>query len=117
MGLFGNLRRLSRIEEKVENAEGELRDLRNEIDDLVARVRKLVWRVGKMGAPPDDATNTVGARGPLFTETGLSEGKVDPVSARLLARRNRGRHVETPDDRVHREFAERNGLTSNDSKE
>jgi len=83
-------RRSGRLAEEVEMLRRKVDAVLYDQEDIKSRLQKVLWRIGKLGAgaaaqeAPGTAPSTDNAIAPSVTST-------DPVSARILARRGRGR--------------------------
>jgi len=97
-----NGRRFSKLEETTETLRREVDALRYDVEDLKARVQRVLWRIQKTNAGATAPTDT-GADGQVITVEGApiqapATSSVDPVSARLLARRSRRGPTRDPEE-------------------
>lgn len=79
-------KRSGRLAEEVEMLRRKVDAVLYDQEDIKSRLQKVLWRIGKLGAGAVEA-------GAPSTEDAIATSATppDPVSARILARRGRGR--------------------------
>jgi hypothetical protein len=110
---LSNWKRLRELEEDVELLTRDVRMLKDAMEDLESRLRRLAWRVGKDSAasaaastatgPAQQASTAADARATTYGSPGIgapasgsAASALDPISARLLALRGRRKVAPPP---------------------